>query len=290
MLGIYTNKIRLRLHLTKKDIKRFKNDLEIIIVFSTIFFMKKLINHIAIITGGGSGLGFAIAKKFLISGAKVLINDLRPENFLTARSNLLNSGIDSDMFDFFLGDVSNEIHIKKLFAKCLSRFGQCTLLVNNAGIIQEKKFSDISTEDWDKMMNVHLRGCFLGCQNALPAMLNAGSGIIINIASQLGQIGGYQLAHYSAAKAGIIGLTKSLALEYGGSGVRINAIAPGPINTDMVLKNLSKEWRIKKATELPLRRFGEPDDVANTALFLATDDSKIYIGQTLGPNSGDVML
>jgi 3-oxoacyl-[acyl-carrier protein] reductase len=120
-------------------------------------------------------------------------------------------------------------------------------------------------------------------------MLEAGSGVIVNIASQLGQIGGVELTHYSAAKAGIIGLTKALAREVSAAGVRVNAVAPGPINTDLVLA-LSEDWRKAKAAELPLGRFGAPEDVAATVAFLASEDAKIYVGQTLGPNSGDVML
>ena len=109
------------------------------------------------------------------------------------------------------------------------------------------------------------------------------------MASQLGQIGGIELVHYSAAKAAIIGLTKSLAREVSGQGVRVNAVAPGPINTPLV-RALSEDWRAAKAAELPLGRFGEPEDVAGTVSFLASDEARIYVGQTLGPNSGDVML
>ena len=139
------------------------------------------------------------------------------------------------------------------------------------------------------MLSVHLDGCFLCCKYAIPQMLKRKNGIIINIASQLGQIGGIDLSHYSAAKAGIIGLTKSLAKEYSEKGIRVNAIAPGPIETELV-KELSEDWRNKKRESLPLKKFGEPEDVAKTALFLSSDDAKIFVGQTLGPNSGDVML
>ena len=120
-------------------------------------------------------------------------------------------------------------------------------------------------------------------------MIDRGSGVIVNIASQLGQIGGAELVHYSAAKAGIIGLTRSLAREVSADGVRVNAVAPGPINTDLVMA-LSQEWRDAKASELPLGRFGDSADVAATVAFLASEDAAIYVGQTLGPNSGDVML
>jgi 3-oxoacyl-[acyl-carrier protein] reductase len=120
-------------------------------------------------------------------------------------------------------------------------------------------------------------------------MLSRGSGIIVNVASQLGQIGGIELCHYSAAKAGIIGLTKSLAREVSAQGVRVNAVAPGPINTELIL-GLSEDWQKAKAAELPLGRFGEPREVAETVAFLVSDGAALYVGQTLGPNSGDVML
>jgi 3-oxoacyl-[acyl-carrier protein] reductase len=120
-------------------------------------------------------------------------------------------------------------------------------------------------------------------------MLERGEGAIVNIASQLGQIGGIELCHYSAAKAGIIGLTKALAREVSKRGVRVNAVAPGPINTELV-RQLSKKWRDAKAAELPLGRFGEPEDVAAAVAFLLSPGAHLFVGQTIGPNSGDVML
>jgi 3-oxoacyl-[acyl-carrier protein] reductase len=120
-------------------------------------------------------------------------------------------------------------------------------------------------------------------------MLKAGKGSIVNIASQLGQIGGVDLVHYSGAKAAIIGMTKALAREVSAQGVRVNAVAPGPINTPLV-RNLSETWRKSKAAELPLGRFGEPEEVAATVAFLLSDEASLFVGQTIGPNSGDVML
>jgi 3-oxoacyl-[acyl-carrier protein] reductase len=139
------------------------------------------------------------------------------------------------------------------------------------------------------MIAVHLRGTFLCTRAVLPHMLVRKSGCVVNMASQLGQIGGIELVHYSAAKAGIIGMTKALAREVSTQGVRINAVAPGPINTPLV-RSLSEEWRAAKAAELPLGHFGEPEDVAETVAFLCSDAARIYVGQTLSPNSGDVML
>jgi 3-oxoacyl-[acyl-carrier protein] reductase len=139
------------------------------------------------------------------------------------------------------------------------------------------------------MIAVHLRGTFLCTHAVLADMLARESGVIVNIASQLGQIGGVELVHYSAAKAGIIGLTKALAREVSAQGIRVNAVAPGPINTPLV-RSLSQDWQRAKAAELPLGRFGEPDEVADAVAFLCSPQSSLFVGQTLGPNSGDVML
>jgi 3-oxoacyl-[acyl-carrier protein] reductase len=186
-------------------------------------------------------------------------------------------------------DVSDAQEVEHMADACRAAFGDCTLLVNNAGFVQQGPFETLSVADWDRMIAVHLRGTFLCTRAVIGPMLAAGDGVIINMASQLGQIGGIDLCHYAAAKAGIIGLTKSLAREVSARGVRVNAIAPGPIATDLSMA-LSEEWRRKKTAELPLGRFGEPEDVAETVAFLASPAAQIYVGQTLGPNSGDVML
>jgi 3-oxoacyl-[acyl-carrier protein] reductase len=187
------------------------------------------------------------------------------------------------------GDVSDAESVQRIVAATHEAYGSPEILVNNAGFLQQKRFVDLTVEDFDQMIAVHLRGTFLCTRAVLPEMLSRGSGIIVNVASQLGQIGGIELCHYSSAKAGIIGLTKSLAREVSAQGVRVNAVAPGPINTELVL-GLSEEWRNAKAAELPLGRFGEPWEVAKTVAFLVSDGATLYVGQTLGPNSGDVML
>lgn len=251
--------------------------------------MKQTTQHIAIVTGAGSGIGAAIAERLVHDGSKVMMNDINEASLVTVKDKLIASGVGSDHIAYHIGDVSSEKDMQSLFDQTLDTFGDLSLVINNAGILQQKAFVDLSCDDWDKMIAVHLRGCFLGCHFAIPLMLKRGGGIIINTASQLGQIGAAELVHYSTAKAAIIGLTKSLAREFGQSGIRINAVAPGPINTDLVL-GLSKDWRDAKAAQLPLGHFGEPSDVAATVAFLASDDARIYAGQTLGPNSGDVML
>ena len=248
--------------------------------------MSRLVHHRAVVTGGGAGIGRAIALRLAAEGAKVVVNDLSPDSAETTVAAIAAAGGQALAVG---GDVSSERDVDAAYTACEEAWGPATLGVNNAGIVLQSRLADMRVEDFDRMIAVHLRGCFLCCRRAIGPMLAAGSGSIVNIASQLGQIGGVELAHYAAAKAGIIGLTKSLAREVSADGVRVNAVAPGPISTDLVMA-LSEDWRRAKEAELPLGRFGMPEDVAATVAFLASDDATIYVGQTLGPNSGDVML
>ncbi|USG61603.1 3-oxoacyl-ACP reductase FabG [Sneathiella marina] len=248
--------------------------------------MTRLSEKLAVVTGAGAGIGRAIAYRLSEEGAKVVVTDLNIEAAEETAKQIIAAGNTALAVQ---GDVASSVDVEKAFAICEAAWGSCNLLVNNAGIAQQISFVDMKIEDWDRMMSVHLRGCFLSCRRAIPTMCKSRDGVIVNIASQLGQIGGVELAHYSAAKAGIIGFTKALAREISNTGVRVNAVAPGPINTELVT-SLSEDWRKTKAEELPLGRFGEPEDVAATVAFLASEDARIYVGQTLGPNSGDVML
>src|ERR687889_438171 len=206
-------------------------------------------SRVVLVTGAGSGIGRAIAEKLAQNGERVVVNDLNGETADEVVAGIKESGGEAAAAS---GDVSDAESVQRIVA-------------------------------------VHLRGTYLCTRAVLPEMLSRGSGIIVNVASQLGQIGGIELCHYSSAKAGIIGLTKSLAREVSAHGVRVNAVAPGPINTELIL-GLSEEWQRAKAAELPLGRFGEPAEVAKTVAFLVSDGATLYVGQTLGPNSGDVML
>jgi NAD(P)-dependent dehydrogenase (short-subunit alcohol dehydrogenase family) len=243
-------------------------------------------SRVALVTGAGSGIGSAIAEKLAEDGERVVVNDLKGETAEEVVARIKESGGEAAAAP---GDISDAEAVQQIVAVAREAYGPPEILVNNAGFGQQKLFVDLTVEDFDRMIAVHLRGTFLCTHAVLPDMLSAGRGIIVNIASQLGQIGGVELCHYSAAKAGIIGLTKSLAREVSAQGVRVNAVAPGPINTELVL-GLSEEWRRAKAAELPLGRFGEPWEVAETVAFLCSDGAALYVGQTLGPNSGDVML
>lgn len=243
-------------------------------------------SRVALVTGAGGGIGRAVAEKLARDGERVVVNDLRAAGAEEVVAGIRESGGEATVAP---GDVSDPEAVRGIVGAAREAFGPVEVLVNNAGYGQQKPFVELTVEDFDRMIGVHLRGTFLCTSAVLPEMLSSGRGVIVNVASQLGQIGGVELCHYSAAKAGIIGLTKSLAREVSAQGVRVNAVAPGPINTDLVL-GLSEEWRRNKAAELPLGRFGEPWEVAETVSFLASDGAALYVGQTLGPNSGDVML
>jgi 3-oxoacyl-[acyl-carrier protein] reductase len=236
----------------------------------------------AIVTGSGSGIGQAIALRLAADGYNVVVNDFRAE---AAQATAAMIGAKAVAIG---GDVSVEGDVAAIVAAAAA-FGPVTHLVNCAGHVHQSRFTDLTVGDFDRMIAVHLRGTFLCTHAVLAGMIARGSGVIVNIASQLGQIGGIELAHYAAAKAGIIGMTKSLAREVSAQGVRVNAVAPGPINTPLV-RNLSADWQRAKAAELPLGRFGEPEEVASTVAFLCSDQASLFVGQTLGPNSGDVML
>lgn len=248
--------------------------------------MTRLAGEHALVTGAGAGIGAAIARRLAEEGAAVAVADLDADAARATADAITEAGGRAIAVTC---DVSDEAAVDAAFSEAEKAFGPVTCLVNNAGIVLQAKLEDMEVADFDRMIAVHLRGTFLGCRRAIGPMLQAGRGGIVNIASQLGQIGGVELTHYSAAKAGIIGLTKALAREVSDRGVRVNAVAPGPINTDLV-RALSSDWRAAKAAELPLGRFGEPEDVAATVAFLLSDDASLYVGQTLGPNSGDVML
>ncbi len=240
----------------------------------------------ALVTGAGSGIGRAIALKLAAEGYAVTVNDLSLSRAEAVAADIKRKGGQAIAVP---GDVSNEADVSVIHAAAIADHGEVTLLVNNAGIAHQSLFENLEVADFDRMFAVHVRGTFLMTKAVMPAMLHSGAGVIVNIASQLGQIGGIELVHYSSAKAAIIGMTKALAREVSSRGVRVNAVAPGPINTPLVME-LSEEWRAAKRDSLPLGRFGEPEEVAEVVAFLASPAASLFVGQTLGPNSGDVML
>ncbi len=249
--------------------------------------MDKLRDKVTIVTGGARGIGGGIATAFAAEGADVVIADVLSED--VARPVLDAVAASGRQALLVHTDVSDEASVRAMVDRVHAELGEVDVLVNNAGTFSQVFFHELAAEEWDRVMSVNLRGCFLCTRMVLPQMLERGRGKIINVASQLGQIGGTEMVHYSASKAGVIGLTKALAREVSTKGIHVNAIAPGPILTEMMAQE-TDEWAAQKLSELPMGRFGEVDEVAPTAVFLASDDSSYFVGQTLCPNGGDVML
>lgn len=224
-----------------------------------------------VVTGGASGIGAAIAEGFSAQGDTVVVLDRTP-----------GPGV-------IEVDVASQDSVRVAFAAAREQVGTIDVLVNSAGLLTESTIEDMTLELWTETISVDLTGVFLCCREVVGPMRRQGWGRIINISSQLGIKGGTNLGHYSAAKAGVIGMTKSLALEISADNVLANCIAPGPIETPLV-EGISEDWKAAKRKELPLQRFGVPAEVAPTALLLASDPGgNLFVGQTLGPNSGDVM-
>ncbi|AOW93511.1 3-oxoacyl-ACP reductase [Rhodococcus sp. WMMA185] len=236
----------------------------------------------ALVTGGASGIGRAIVESYVAEGATVVIAD---RNEMQAERAAGELGAAAAVWV----DVADEESVRSAYARAVDALGQVDVLVNSAGIAEESELSDMPLEVWRRTIDIDLTGTFLMCRAAVPAMVSAGGGRIINISSQLGIKGAVALSHYAAAKAGVIALTKSLALEVSRHNVLVNAIAPGPVTTPLVA-GMTEEWKAAKMAEIPLGRWGRPEEVAPTAVLLASDPGgNLYLGQTLGPNSGDVM-
>ena len=238
------------------------------------------------ITGASRGIGRAAALLFGRKGYQVGINYLNSEAAAQSLAKELE-GIGAGSL-LLRGDVSDRAQVRRMFSQIEYHFGGLDVLVNNAGIAQQKVFTDITDEDWDRMFSVHVKGMFYCCQYAVPLMRNAGGGSIVNVSSMWGQVGGSCEVHYSAAKAAVIGMTKALAKELGLSRIRVNCVAPGVIGTDMntILEEGALE-EIRQAT--PLGCIGTPEDAAGAICFLAGEESRFITGQVISPNGGFVI-
>lgn len=251
----------------------------------------RLKNKVTVITGAGCGYGMSrgFPTAFAREGADLVLNHFQqdPQKMQEFKKELEGYGAKVVLVE---GDISQEDTARKLIQAALDSFGRVDVLINVAGISDPKLLIDITTEDWNRMLAVDLTSVYFTCKYAVPVMMNQRSGRIINIASQIGQKGSVEHCHYAAAKAGVIGFTKSLAWEMGPYGITANCIAPGPIETQL-MGVVSDDWRRGKQAQLALPRFGTLEEVLPSAIFLASDpDGNLYTGQTLGPNLGDVML
>ncbi len=239
--------------------------------------MFDLNGKVAIVTGAGQGIGREIALRLAASGARVALIDITDKIFDVLRE-IKGRGGDGLAIKC---DVSSWDDAHKAVSQVLEKFSRIDILVNNAGIYPFKPFVEMSEQDWDRVINVNLRGVFNFTRAVLPKMIEQGSGKIINIASIAGPIVGFiNLVHYSASKAGIIGFTKSLALEVAQYGINVNAISPGPIETPGT-KTLNEGLYEQIRRAIPLGRWGKPEDVANLVIFLASDKSSFITGQNI---------
>lgn len=236
---------------------------------------------VAIITGASRGIGRACAIKLAKENIKVIANyNQSKEQAEELKRELAEQGIEIDIFKC---DVSKRLEVKEMVEFALSKYGKINILVNNAGIAQEKLFTDLTDEDIDTMIDTNLKSVFYVTQEVIKDMINRKEGCIVNISSVWGITGGSCEVHYSATKAGIIGMTKALAKEVGPSNIRVNAVAPGAIDTDMN-RNLTQLDIEELEKEIPLKRMGTPEDIANTVHMLIQNT---YItGETIKVDGG----
>ena len=242
-----------------------------------------LTGRVALVTGAGLGLGRAISCRLAENGAKVVVNDVNEENGKATVDVIKKKGGDAA---FIFADISKWDDANALIDKTIEAFGKIELLVNNAGITRDMLMRDMQEADWDMVLNINLKGAFNCCKFATPHMVQQKYGKIVNLSSRA-HLGNPGQANYSSSKAGIIGLTKSMAMEFGRYNINVNAIAPGMINTEGV-KGLKKyEMVVERALKItPLKRIGEPEDVANLAHFLVSDYSSYITGEVIHITGG----
>jgi 2-hydroxycyclohexanecarboxyl-CoA dehydrogenase len=226
----------------------------------------------AVVTGGGSGIGAAVAQRLRADGLHVAVIDLNP----------------SDAEFAYTADVTDRSAVDDALTAVRAQLGPVTVLVNAAGLEKFKRFTDITFDDWQRVIDVNLNGVFHCVQAVLPDMIEAGWGRIVNISSSSTHSGQPFMSAYVAAKSAVNGLTKSLALEYGPSGITVNAVPPGFIDTPMLRKSESRGYLVveKNIEATPVRRIGRPEDIAAACAFLISDEAGYITGQILGVNGG----
>ena len=246
-----------------------------------------LADRVVLVTGSSRGIGAEVAAKAAAEGATVAVHfGSSRDGAERTLGRVREAGSDGDLFG---ADIAVGAEAERLVADVVERFGRIDGLVNNAGMDQRGPTLDLSPEEWDRVIATNLTACFRTMRAALPVMVEQGSGAIVNIASRLGQMGIPETAAYTAAKAGLIGLTRSLAREFGTRGVRINAVAPGVTLTEMTTDLVDSEAGKARLRDMALGRFGRADEVAAAVIFLLSDRASLFTGQTLNPNAGGYM-
>jgi 3-oxoacyl-[acyl-carrier protein] reductase len=246
-----------------------------------------LAERVVLVTGSSRGIGAEVAVKAAAEGATVAVHFHRSRD--GARQTVERIRAAGGAAEAFEADVADGAQAEGLVARVLERHGRLDGLVNNAGRTLVGPFLETSPETWEEVIRTDLTAAFHTCRAALPAMLDRGSGSIVNLASRLAQMGVAETAAYSAAKAGLVGLTRALAREFGPRGIRVNAVAPFVTVTDMTADLVDSDEGGRRLRDSALGRFGRADEVADTVLFLLSDASSLYTGQTLNPNAGTYM-
>jgi 3-oxoacyl-[acyl-carrier protein] reductase len=248
-----------------------------------------LLGRVVLVTGSSRGIGAEVAVKAAAQGAVVAVHYNRSAEVAQRTLERVRSAGTGAEAESFGADIGDGGQAEGLVARVIERFGRVDGLVNNAGLTQVGPFLEIEPAEWDAVIRTDLSAAFHTCRAVLPSMVERGSGTIVNIASRLGQMGVPDTAAYSAAKAGLIGLTRALAREFGSHGVRVNAVAPGMTLTEMTADLAESEEGRRRLRDMPLGRFGRADEVADAVIFLLSDASSLFLGQTLNPNAGGYM-
>ena len=245
----------------------------------------ELQNKVALITGGAQGIGKTISEELVQNGAHVVLGDVNLEGAQATAEAINNNGGSASAVKI---DVSNPAEVKQVFDSILKDKKPIDIMINNAGITRDGLMVRMKEADWDRVLNINLKGTFLCSQQAAKQMMKQKSGAIVNIASIVGVMGNFGQANYSASKAGVIGLTKTLAREVASRGIRVNAVAPGFIDTEMT-RVLDESVRQNLIEKIPMAKLGLPEDVARCVAFLVSDRSSYITGQVINVNGGMLM-
>ncbi len=247
--------------------------------------MQRLQDKVVLVTGGNTGIGKAVVERFCELGARIAIGwHEAPDAARSLVDDIVNSGQQAFAHEL---DVTREDSVTALVEQTLNLYGSIDVLINNAGVQKAQPIVDMSVNDWDHMLAVHLRGAFLCSKAVTTPMIAQGSGRIINVCSQLGVIGREHYTAYSAAKGGTIAFTRALAKELAPHGILVNGVAPGLVDTGF--DPLPDDVKRAHAERLPLKRLGTPEDMTSAFEFLASEDGRYYCGQILHPNGGEIM-